>query len=50
MRTWTVTFTPDKTSTQQTEVSGKSYTDAYINFTRTHPQNCDILEITEKEV
>ena len=48
MNTYTVTYTPDKTLELSADVKGKSYTDAYVNFTIKHPSNCEIIDIKEK--
>lgn len=46
MKKWTVTHTNDKETFETTEIEGKTFTDAYVNFMVKHPNEM-ISELEE---
>lgn len=46
MKKWIVTHTPDAVNYKETEIDGKSYTDAFVNFQIAYPGEtvCEIKE------
>ena len=46
MKKWTVTHTNDGTTFKDTEIEGKNYTDAYVNFSVKYPDEM-ITELKE---
>lgn len=48
MKNWIVTYTSDKETFKTTEIKGKSYTDAFVNFMIAYPGDI-VCEIKTKE-
>ena len=46
MKKWIVTHTHDAVNYKETEIEGKSYTDAYVNFCLKYPKEM-ITELRE---
>lgn len=46
MKNWIVTHTHDGSVFRNTEIEGKTYTDAYVNFTMKYPEEM-ITELKE---
>ena len=48
MRKWSIEYSPDKRDTMcRTTVEATTYTQAYVEFMRRHPSNCEITDIEE---
>ena len=46
MKKWIVTHTHDAVNYKETEIEGKSYTDAFVNFVLAYPEEivCEVKE------